>query len=99
MGDLAGGLMVAHGRAHTPFGVYVLDADQPEAELARAVEREVLDEFFTNSPELLEREYGPYESASTFLCVVDHEQRAPAGMIRIIRPGDAGLKSVHDIEA
>jgi len=99
VGDLAGGLMVAHGRASTPFGVYVLDAAQPEAELAREIEREVLDEFFSNSPKLLAEEYGPYDATSTFLCVLDHERRRPAGMIRIIRPSEAGLKSVRDIEA
>jgi hypothetical protein len=90
--------MVAHGRASTPFGVYVLDADQPEAELAREIEREVFDEFFANSPKLLEDEYGPYDASSTFLCVLDHQERRPAGMIRIIRPSSSGLKSVHDIE-
>ena len=90
--------MVAHGRASTPFGVYVLDATQPEAELARDIEREVFDEFFSNSPKLLADEYGPYDESSTFLCVIDHAERRPAGMIRIIRPGAAGLKSVHDIE-
>jgi len=90
--------MVAHGRASTPFGVYVLDAAQPEAELAREIEREVFDEFFSNSPKLLDDEYGPYDDSSTFLCVIDHAEQRPAGMIRIIRPGPAGLKSVHDIE-
>jgi hypothetical protein len=74
-------------------------AHEPESELARGVERAVFDEFFGNSPELLAAEYGPYEAATFFLCVLDHRRRLPAGMGRVVRPSPAGLKSLTDIES
>jgi hypothetical protein len=86
-----------------PFGVYVFASDEPGAELARHVERAVFQEAFGNSPDLLAREYGPYDRSSLFFCVVDHRRRLPAGMMRVILPSDAtgpgaGSKSVHDLE-
>jgi hypothetical protein len=81
-----------------PFGLYVLQPDDPASELARHVERVVFLEAFGNSRELLAQEYGRYDAASVFLCVIDHRRRVPAGMMRIILPSDAGLKSVVDLE-
>lgn len=84
--------------AGEPFGLYAFPSDHPGAELGRDTERVVFKEFFDNSPELLAEEYGPYEQASLFFCVVDHERRLPAGALRIIVPSDAGFKSLDDIE-
>jgi hypothetical protein len=81
-----------------PFGVYVLRSDDPASELARHVERVVFLEAFGNTPELLAREYDPYEPSSTFLCVLDHRRKMPAGVMRLIVPSDAGLKSLDDLE-
>jgi hypothetical protein len=80
-----------------PFGVYVLAGSDPEAELARSVERDVFYEFFGNTPELLAEEYDRYEDASLFLCAVDHERDRAAGIMRIITPSAAGFKSLDDI--
>jgi hypothetical protein len=91
-------LIEAHGRDHTPFGVYVLEPGDPATVLARAIERQVFYETFGNTPELLAAEYGPYEDGSVFLCVMDHEQRRAAGVLRLIMPSPAGLKSVIDLE-
>jgi hypothetical protein len=91
-------LVEREGRAETPFGLYVLPADDPAAELARSVEREVFFEYFGNTEELLADEYAPFESASVFLCVVDHLRRRPAGTIRLILPSPAGFKSLIDLE-
>jgi hypothetical protein len=96
--ELADDLIGAAGRGETPFGVYLIDADDPLAELPRSVERQVFLEFFGNTAEMLELEYGPYDHASRFLCVMDHVRRRPAGVIRIIEPGAVGLKSLHDLE-
>jgi hypothetical protein len=85
-------------QAKEPFGVYVSADPDPAAGLARHVERVVFDESFGNSPEQLDREYGKYEAASVFLCVVDHEQRLPVGMARTILPSAVGLKSLNDLE-
>ena len=97
--QLADDLIATHERGHTGFGVYVLPSQDPAAELARSVEREVFLEFFGNTPELLAAEYGPYESSSVFLCVVDHVLRQPAGVMRIILPSPRGFKSLHDVES
>lgn len=97
--ELGERVFVAAGQPPEPFGLYVFLAHEPESALARGVERTVFDEFFGNSPELLAAEYGPYEAATFFLCVLDHRRRLPAGMSRIVRPSAAGLKSLSDIES
>ena len=71
---------------------------RPESELARHVEREVFYEYFNNTPELLEAEYGPYEASTLFVCMMDHRRRLPAGVIRLVLPSPAGLKSLGDVE-
>jgi hypothetical protein len=86
------------GRPAQPFGLYVIPATDPAAELARFVEREVFLECFGNSPELLRDEYAAYEESTVFVCLLDHETCLPAGMMRLILPSDAGFKSLDDIE-
>ncbi len=90
-------MIVRADRGDTPFGLYVFDPDQPESSLARDIERAVFYETFGNTPDLLSAEYGPYDDASFFLCVIDHAQRRPAGMIRVIAPSPRGFKSLHDL--
>jgi hypothetical protein len=99
MFDEATALAVSEARASAPFGLYVLNPGEPAAERARQVEREVFLEFFGNTPELLAREYGPFEEASLFLLVMDHERDEPAGMSRLIRPTSRGSrnKTVEDV--
>ena len=84
-----------------PMGAYLFAHDEPGAELARTVERSVFCEAFGNTPDLLDEEYGAYESNSIFFCVIDHLRRVPAGMARIILPSPygPGLKSLNDIES
>lgn len=84
--------------AREPFGAYIFHSDEPGAELARAVERAVFLEAFDNTPDLLAREYGPYESGSVFICVLDHLRGVPAGMMRVLMSSPAGFKSLNDIE-
>ena len=81
-----------------PFGLHVVASTDPAAELGRVVERVVFEEFFDNSPELLDEEYEPYEPASMFLCVIDQRRLVPAGVMRLIVPSPAGLKTLDDIE-
>ena len=92
-------LASAAARATAPFGVYALGPADPGAELVRDLERAVLLETFGNTPDLVAKEYGAYEDASLFLCVMDHRRGVAAGAMRVIRPSPVGLKSVHDIEA
>ena len=80
------------------FGVYTCLSGDSGAELARFVERRVFLDAFANTPGLLSAEYEHYEPSSIFFVVLDHQRRVPAGMMRIILPSPAGLKSLHDIE-
>ncbi len=97
LAGLADDVVVRAGRGNTPFGLYVLDGAQPESDLARHLEQAVFYETFGNTPDLLAAEYGPYDPASFFLCVVDHHRRQAAGMIRVIRPSPLGFKSIDDL--
>ena len=75
-----------------------LDLVQEELrELARYVERVVFDEWYGNSAELLDAEYGAYEPSTVFFCVIDHLRALPAGMLRITLPSARGFKTLHDI--
>jgi Acetyltransferase (GNAT) domain len=96
--ELADDLIVREGRGETPFGLYVITADEPASELARTIERDVFYEAFGNTPDLLAAEYDRYEDASVFLCVVDHARRAAAGMLRLVTPSAGGFKSLYDLE-
>jgi hypothetical protein len=97
--------LIAHhciepGSAH-PLGLYVLGPEDPAAELTRHVERTVFYEAFGDTPELLAKEYDPYEDASLFFCVVDQLRKLPVGAGRIVvpAPGGPGLKTINDIPA
>jgi len=79
-----------------PLGVYLFRASDPASELARHVERVVFLETFGNTPELLAKEYAPYEEASIFLCVVDHLRQVPAGTMRVLLPSPLGFKTLDD---
>lgn len=81
----------------TPFGLHIVGAGHPAAELGRHLEREVFQEAFGNSPEMLAAEYDRYDAASAFLLVVDHRRKRPAGALRLIVPSPAGLKSLEDV--
>jgi len=85
--------------ATEPFGAYLFGAGEPGADLGRHVERRVFLESFGNTVDLLQQEYGPYETSSWFIVVVDHLRQLPAGAMRVVRPSPAGLKSLHDLES
>lgn len=79
-----------------PLGVYLFRSADPASELARHVERVVFMETFGNTPELLDKEYAPYDEASVFVCVIDHLRMVPAGTMRILLPSHAGFKTLDD---
>lgn len=81
----------------TKLGCYKFEAESEFSNLGRYVESTVFYETFGNNPKLMEQEYGPYENASEFYVVIDHEQRSPVGVMRIIKPSEAGLKSLVDL--
>lgn len=51
---------------------------------------------YGNTRQQLEDEYGPYEDASVFICLADDAGEV-LGACRLIRPTDAGLKTLHDV--
>lgn len=98
--------MVADLLAHTPefhlsearFGLVLVGPDSRYANLARSIESEVFYEFFNNDSELMEREYGLYESASKFFLVIDKEDSRRAGVMRLLHDSDSGFKAVNDVQ-
>jgi N-acyl-L-homoserine lactone synthetase len=90
-------------RYHPPtkegrYAAYAIDGRSRWAGLSKHVEAEVFGEAFHDSPETLEREYGPYDQVSTFLTVVDVQSRTVAGVLRVIRWSSAGsLKTLCDV--
>src|SRR5262245_54116527 len=97
--ELAAGVIARAGNPQQPFGMYVFLPGDPEARVARHVEEAVFDEFFGNSAELLDAEYGGYEPSSFFISVLDHRRRLPAGAARVTMASERGLKTLADIEA
>lgn len=80
-----------------PFGLYILDGQDPAANIARVVEREVLDEFFGNDENEMAAEYSAYDPHSRFILVVDQKERKPAGVMRLISYSEDGFKSLNDL--
>ncbi len=84
--------------ADKAFGLYFISSSSDFAPLPRFVERSVFLRSFGNDDEEMDREYGPYESSSFFITVVDHRRAEPVGVIRVIENSEAGLKTLTDIE-
>jgi hypothetical protein len=74
--------------AHTPA----------ERDAAREVEARVFLQAFGNTPEVMEQEYGPYESRSRFVTVIDDGGGAALGVARLILPDAAApVKTLVDV--
>lgn len=68
------------------------------ADVGRSIERTVFEQSFGNTSEDMQREYGPFEAASTFFLSVDRERKTPTGVLRVIKNSSAGLKSLNDAQ-
>lgn len=77
---------------------YKISGTDRFADIGRQVECEVFNEAFGNDPEEMKKEYGPYEEQSTFFISVDRETGVPTGVLRVIRNGEGGFKSLNDLE-
>ena len=98
--ELTRSLVAEVGRgdaADTELGLYFVEATSRYGVLGRSVEAEVLWDQFRKHRRFLGEEYGPYEKASIFILVVDHQASEVAGAIRAIRHSPAGMKTLHDI--
>ncbi len=82
------------------FVCYKFEGSSPFANIGRTLEQRIFEEAFpneTHDKELFEREYGPYDSASTFLVSFDAKTKEPVGVIRYIKNSSAGLKTMNDV--
>lgn len=79
------------------FVAYEFSGTDPYSNLGRAIESKVFDDTFGNNVDDMQREYGPYETASSFFVVMDQKKQKPVGALRIIRNSEAGLKTLNDI--
>jgi hypothetical protein len=84
-------------RAEKKFGIYYVSSHSEYAPLCRFVERDVFRRAFSNDSATMDREYDPFEDASFFVLVVDHQRLEPAGVLRAIRPSGAGHKTIRDL--
>lgn len=93
--------LLAEREPHTDQAVvcYRVENDSKYANVARTIERQVFEVYFGNTADDMMEEYGPYEEQSVFFLSVDKDKRNPVGVLRAIRNGSAGLKSLNDLEA
>ncbi|KAK7954297.1 hypothetical protein PG996_015181 [Apiospora saccharicola] len=80
------------------FICYLLDGADALSNIGRYCERESFEEKFRLDDALMHKMYGAHEAASIFFLVMDQQDAAPVGVIRIIRnaPGGAGLLTLND---
>jgi hypothetical protein len=83
---------------NSKYGGYIIDATSPFSNLGRFVESSVFEDEFGNGSEVMREEYTPYDAASEFYIAIDHEAELPIGVMRVIKPSEAGLKSLNDLE-
>lgn len=76
---------------------YRLEKGSAYENVARSIEREVFEKYFGNTSEEMRKEYGPYEDQSIFFLSIDQELKQPAGVLRVIQNGPAGLKTLNDL--
>lgn len=84
--------------AQDRFICYLLDGADALANIGRYCERESFEDKFRLNDALMHKMYGAHEAASIFFLVLDQQDAAPVGVIRIIRnaPGGAGLLTLND---
>jgi N-acyl-L-homoserine lactone synthetase len=71
---------------------------EAEKTAARAIEGQVFDESFGNSPEVMEQEYGRYADRSRYVVVLDDSDGTALGAARFIVPDATGeLKTLTDV--
>lgn len=80
------------------FACFTLEGTDPFANIARQVEREVFEDSWGNDSATMQREFGPYDESSVFFMAVDTRDRAPVGVVRMIRNSAAGLKTLVDLD-
>jgi hypothetical protein len=78
-------------RSNGPFVALAVGTDDPLADVARTVERQIFEESFGNDVATMTAEYGPYEKDSLFFLVLDRRTTMPVGAGRVIEGGGKTL--------
>ena len=95
MGDISWTTGGYHVAIFTPLQMHFDPAGELRA-AARDCEADVFFRAYGNTRDDFDEEYGPYEDSSAFIALSE-----PGGDVvaacRLIVPGEAGLKSLHDI--
>lgn len=69
-----------------------------ERDAARDIEARVFLEAFGNTPDVMQREYGPYRAHSRFVAVIDDTDGSAVGAARLIVPNRTGaVKTLTDV--
>jgi hypothetical protein len=76
-----------------PTARLVFDVRGPMLEAVRACEAEVFHKWYGNTREQLEQEYGPFDSSSAFLALVD-ERSEVLGTCRVATATTPGRRTV-----
>jgi hypothetical protein len=79
------------------FAVGVISGNDPDSDVARAVEYGKFEKQFENSYQEMEGAYKPFDESSTFLVMVDMVDRKPAGEFRLVHPGPEGSVTLNDL--
>ncbi len=78
---------------------YRLEKGSEYENIARSIECEVFEQYFGNNAEQMHEEYGQYEDQSIFFLSIDQQTQTPAGVLRVIKNGSKGLKTLNDLQA
>lgn len=82
------------------YVVAYIPGTDPYSDIGRSVETEVFSESFKLSKGEVVRDYGKYDEASTFVCVIDAstDEPKPVGSLRVTehKPG-LGVKDINDL--
>ncbi|HUS26129.1 MAG TPA: hypothetical protein VMY99_02160 [Nevskiaceae bacterium] len=82
--EVVGSYFTTHELPPGRFVGVVAAPDEPLANAARWLEREVFDPTFGNSTKQMQELYGPVEPDSRFIVVLDEAEKLPAGVMRVV---------------
>jgi hypothetical protein len=81
-----------------PVAVIEVNGNSKFANIGRQIERSVFEARFGNDAKQMQKEYGPYESASRFFISVNRDTEEATGVLRVIENSSNGLKTLNDIQ-
>lgn len=79
------------------FVCYQFEGTEKYTDLGRSVEGDVFNKYFNDSPKDMQEGYKPYEKESVFFVSVDRKKKMAVGVLRAIRYGENGFKTLNDL--